>query len=217
MLLLVLTIAAGIVAPMRACGGLPSGYAPIIAFELARTPADLVALFGSEPSPCRDALTSTMRRATIGDYVAYMPAYGAFLIAAFVAMRAQRRRLANVGITLAIIALVGDALENACLFAILEHPVDDTLSLARLPWATNVKWVALGVLAIVSLPAIVTRGAWGKLGATLSLLAPLGVLATIVAPQRFGPFIALGITLNWIALMAIVARDSFGKKSVAPA
>lgn len=200
---------------MRACGGLPTGYAPIIAFELARTPADLVALFGSDPSPCRETLLTTMRKATIGDYLAYMPAYGAFLIAAFAAMRAERRRLANVGIALAIVALIGDALENACLLPILDHPVDDTAALAWLPWATNLKWVALGVLAIVSLPVIVSRGAWGKLGATLSLLAPLLVVASLVAPQRFGPFIALGITLNWVALMAIVARDSFAKKRVA--
>lgn len=200
---------------MRACGGLPSSYAPIIAFELARTPADLSALFGTEPSPCRDALTATMWRATIGDYVAYMPAYGAFVIAAFAAMRAKRRRTANLGITLAIVALLGDALENACLFGILSHPVDDSVALACLPWATSLKWGSLGALALVSLPAILARGAWGKLGATLSLLAPLLVLAAIVAPQRFGPFIVLGITLNWVALIAMVARDSFAAKPTA--
>ena len=42
------------------CGGLPKNYAPIIAFELARTQADLDAIFGTQPDTCRADMIAAM-------------------------------------------------------------------------------------------------------------------------------------------------------------
>ncbi len=42
------------------CGGLAKNYAPIIAFELARSIADLHAIFGDAPSACRSAIAARM-------------------------------------------------------------------------------------------------------------------------------------------------------------
>lgn len=213
LLVLVLTVVSGIVARMVPCGGLPKTYAPILAFELARTPTDLVALFGAEPSACRDVLITTAHRATIGDYALYMPAYGLFLLAWFVALRARRPSLARAGIALAVIALVGDALENVCLFGILAQPVSESPALAWLPWATNVKWVALGAIGVLVAIAVGSRGVAGKIGARFALIAPLGVVASIVSPPLFGPLLALAVAVSWVVMLVVAGRDGFARST----
>ena len=46
--------------PPKPCGALPANYAPIIAFEMARSVADLQAIFGVEPGECRDAMRANL-------------------------------------------------------------------------------------------------------------------------------------------------------------
>src|SRR5262245_26081184 len=58
-----------------ACGGLQQGYAPILAFELARSAGDLHALFGDANTACRTTLVTALDRTNWLDTLVFIPIY----------------------------------------------------------------------------------------------------------------------------------------------
>lgn len=202
-LLLALT-AVSLVTKPTPCGSLPASYPPIIAFELARDGADLAALFGS-PGACRDAMVKAMDLANTVDIVAFIPAYALFLFAWFAAMRTRSAAWARAGMAITVIAALGDLVENACLFGLTPELDAGSPWLARLPWATGVKWLALGVAGLCAAAILVRGTRAAKVGAALCLAAPLATVAAMIAPARVGPVLATGVAVSWIAcLVAIV-------------
>jgi hypothetical protein len=191
--------------PPKPCGDLPASYPPIIAFELARTGADLHALFGEGPGPCRDAMVAAMDRTNVLDLALFIPAYGTFLLAWFLGRR--RGRLATVGVALAAIAVAFDLLENLCLLGLTPAIDPSSAWLARLPWATGGKWLALGAAALLAGVALVDRGRLRQLGAALCALAAIDTVAALAAPATFGPSLGLTVGLAWLVmLLDAVAR-----------
>src|SRR5262249_23261131 len=77
---LLLSLSASFLEPVKVCGPLPANYQPIIAFELARSVEDLQALFGATPSECRDKMAARMDLTNRIDCFVYIPLYGAFVI-----------------------------------------------------------------------------------------------------------------------------------------
>jgi hypothetical protein len=59
LLVLAVTLLSATQEPVRPCGNLPQNYAPIIAFELARSADDLAAIFG-DAEPCRSTVVERM-------------------------------------------------------------------------------------------------------------------------------------------------------------
>lgn len=200
-LLLVLT-ALSLVTKPTPCGGLAASYPPIIAFELARDGADLAALFGA-PGACRDEMVKAMDLANTIDVVAFIPAYALFLFAWFAAMRPGR--WARAGMAIVVIAALGDLVENACLFALTPELDAGSPWLARLPWATGAKWIALGAAGVCAAAILAPGRAAAKLGAVLCLAAPITTIGAMIAPAQVGPVLASGVAVSWIAcLVAIV-------------
>jgi hypothetical protein len=81
LLVLAVTLLSATQEPARPCGNLPQNYAPIIAFELARSAADLDAIFGTEP--CRATMVARMDAINLVDVLVYIPAYGLFMACFF--------------------------------------------------------------------------------------------------------------------------------------
>ncbi len=210
-LLLVLT-AISLLAKPTPCGGLAASYPPIIAFELARDGADLAAIFGG-PGACRDEMVKAMDLANVIDLAAFIPAYALFLVAWFAAHRVRSRRWAIAGMTMAIVAALGDVVENACLFALTPELDASSPWLARLPWATAVKWLALGAAGVCAAAILVRGRTAARIGAVLCLAAPITTIGAMAAPATFGPILATGVAASWIVCLVAIVPTSYRTSS----
>jgi hypothetical protein len=211
LLVLAVTLFAATQEPARPCGNLPQNYAPIIAFELARNAADLEAIFGTQ-EPCRAEMIEHMDAVNLVDVLVYVPVYGVFMVFFFLGMRGRHASLAILGLRISVIAVLGDYAENACLMNLT--PQLDTASpwFALLPWATGIKWLALGAAAAVAAAVYVkSAGArlWNLLAALMCAAAFLSTAAAIAVPSMFGPLVGVGVGLSWIAYLITAAAASF--------
>jgi hypothetical protein len=198
-----LAVASVVTRPMP-CGDLPSTYPPILAFELARSSHDLLDIFGPVGEPCRRHLIAVMDSANLVDIALFTPAYALFLIAAFVGLGRRGRPWARVGVGLAALAAAADVGENLCLFALTPALSAQSSAMAALPWATGVKWLALGGAGLAAAVAL-----WPgerrhhQVSAALCMITPLATIAAIVDPHRFGPLVGTGVAASWLMLLAV--------------
>ncbi len=191
-----------------ACGNLQPGYAPVIAEELARSAADLQAIFGVGPSACRSTLAARIDFITWADCLAFIPAYGVFVAFFFIAMARRDERSALLGFILAVVAVVADYLENVCLFQLTAAPDAPGFSLMVLPWATGAKWLALGLAGAVGGTILIQSGRVNYPAAALCGLGFFGTVLGIANPHLFGPLISNAVTLSWIVFLVVVLRGS---------
>jgi hypothetical protein len=216
LLVLVVTLFGATQEPVRPCGNLPQNYAPIIAFELARSAADLEAIFGTEPdhwdSSCRALVIEQLDAINVVDVLVYIPVYGVFMAFFFLGMRARHASLGTLGFRIAVIAALGDFAENACLMNLTPQLDSTSTWFALLPWATGIKWLGLGVAAAIA-AAIYVKSAgtrwWNYLAALLCAAAFLSTVAAIAVPSKFGPLVGLGVGLSWIVYLVTAAVASF--------
>ncbi len=193
-----------------ACGDLDPRYAPILAFELARSQADLDALFGAEPSACRDAMVGAMDLANWADLAVFIPAYGLFVVGFFASFQGRAPARAREGALLLALGVIFDGLENACLLSLTPSLDGSSLALTLLPWMTGVKWMALALAALPEAAILWQGGRVSRLGAVLALGAPVGTIAALISPATFGRFVALAIVLAWVPCLVSVAARSRG-------
>jgi hypothetical protein len=208
-IVLLLALAALVQPGMVACGGLAKGYAPVIAEELARTLADLQAIFGSGPSACRTALQGQLNIVTWIDCLAFVPAYGVFLLFFFLGLVPRDDRSSFIGFVLSALAVIGDYVENVCLFQITAAPDAAGFSLAVLPWATGLKWLALGLAAAVGGTILIQSGRMNYPAALACFFAALGTALGIANPHLFGAYISNAVTLSWLVFLIVAIRGAF--------
>lgn len=211
LLVLAVTLLSATQEPVRPCGNLPQNYAPIIAFELARSADDLQAIFGTQ-EPCRSSVVERMDAINLVDVLVYIPAYGVFMAFFFVGMRARSAALATLGLRVAVVAALGDFAENACLMTLTPAVDPSSAWFALLPWATGVKWLGLGVAAAIA-AAIYAKSAgaraWNIVAALLCAAAFLSTAAAIAVPAMFGPSVGLGVGLSWLMYLITAAAAAF--------
>lgn len=201
--------------PVQPCGGLKPGYAPILAFEMARSVADLHAIFGTAASACRETMVAQMNRIDWADSFFFIPIYTAFIVFFFLGARTRDARLAWIGVILAITALGGDYTENSQLFHLSADPDHASMALAILPWVTAVKWIALGLAGGVA--GLIFAKA-GGLYYVLSAACFLGLIVTIAAianPDALGAQLSNAITLSWLSFLIVDLLESFRRSSSA--
>ena len=187
----------------RTCGTLASHYPPIVAFELARSEDDLKAIFGDgrrRVARCRANAIAAMDTINHVDFALFMPAYGLFLGAAFLGLRRRGRRGADTGVALVGLGLVADVVENVCLLG-LTPALDPTSTwLAVLPWATGVKWLALGGAGAVAAIALWHGQRGSRVSAALCMATPLATILAVADPHRFGALVTTGMAASWAIL-----------------
>jgi len=199
LLLLAVVIYSALQPAMGVCGGLDPTYQPIIAFELARSVADLHAIFGAAPGTCREALTAQFAFLNTGDNLLFIPLYGVFLVFFFLGMR--HTKLARAGALLVIAACLADYIENACLFRIAINPDVQSPALSLLPWATGVKWMGLAIAGAIGGIILSRRGGWRWIVAGLCFAGAVLVTLAIIAPHNFGRFASNGVTISWVVFL----------------
>ena len=215
LIVLALTVASMLQEPAQPCGGLPKNYAPIIAFELARTQADLDAIFGTQTDTCRTDMIAAMDTINWIDVIVFVPLYGAFLLFCFAGLRTRDRRLANAALTGSAIAIVFDYAENACLMNLT--PALDAASpwFTALAWATGVKWLALGTGCALAAILLGWRAPRRVFPGLLCIPGALISVAAVIDPARFGPYLGAGIGLGWISLLITAATGSLSRPDAA--
>jgi hypothetical protein len=180
-LVLALTLFSATQAPVKPCGNLPQNYAPIIAFELARSAADLEAIFGTQ-DPCRSEVVERMDAINLVDVLVYIPVYGAFMAFFFLGMRGRHASLGTLGFRIALAAALGDFAENACLMNLTPQLDPSSLWFTLFPWATGIKWLGLGVA---------------------------GAIAAAIYVKSSGARVGLGVALSWVAYLITAGTAAF--------
>jgi hypothetical protein len=211
LLVLAVTLLSATQEPVRPCGNLPQNYAPIIAFELARSADDLQAIFGTQ-EPCRSTVVERMDAINLVDVLVYIPVYGVFMAFFFLGMRARHAALGTLGFRVAILAALGDYAENACLMSLTPAVDPSSAWFALLPWATGVKWLGLGVAAAIAAAIYVKSTRARALSCAAALVCAAAFVSTaaaIAVPARFGPLIGLGVGLSWLVYLVTAAAAAF--------
>jgi hypothetical protein len=215
LLVLAVTLLSATQEPLRPCGNLPQNYAPIIAFELARSADDLQAIFGkSGPllERCGARVVVRMDAINLVDVLVYIPAYGVFMAFLFLGLRSRDATLGTLGFRISVMAALGDFAENACLMNLTPALDPSSIWFALLPWATAVKWLGLGVAAaIAALIHVKSTCArvWNSVAALMCAAAFFSTVLAIAAPRTFGPFVGLGVGSSWLAYLITAAGAAF--------
>lgn len=188
------------------CGSLPAGYAPVIAFELVRSVADVHAIFGSAPGACRAAIAHQMDYINTIDSEVFIPVYGLFLIFFFQGRRGKNGGIAFLALSITVVACLADYVENFALFHLSADP-DHATWIPLLVGATETKWIGLGIAGALAVPLL-----WnGWLGWAAVLLCGIGLVAsllTIPMSSTVGPHLSNAIALGWLLFFAVDIREA---------
>lgn len=207
---LAVSVMFGRVPGLTPCG--PSGGASaVIALELARSAADVTALFGSEP--CTSRLIAAQREALWLDMLAFIPAYLLFLLSAVVALRRASLGLALVAFNLVLIAGALDFVEGLILFKLLGNLPGEARAFTGLFWTVRPKFAMLG-LAELLLALMLWRGALAaKLAA--GVMAAGGVVALVyLFRSPHDPAMMKGHTVAWSALLAVAVLGTLRPRAL---
>lgn len=204
---LLVSIYFAITAPV-ACGGLAQGYAPVVAEELARTAADLHAIFG-DPGACRSTIAAKLNLVTWIDSGLFIPAYGAFLLFFFLGIVPRDEQASLIGFLFAAVAVVADYAENICLFQVTASPDVAGIALALLPWATGIKWICLGLAGMMGGAVLLEKGGENYPAAAACGLALMGAVLGVVNPHLFARYLPSAIALSWLVFLVVAVRGAF--------
>jgi hypothetical protein len=204
---LALTIAGALQPSPPVCCSLPARYAPIIAFELARSVRDLHAIFGAVPGACRSAIASRLDFINWIDSLLFVPVYGAFLVFFFIGRAEKNRTIASLAIAITLLACLADYVENYALFRLSADP-DSNTWIPLLIGATETKWVGIGIAGALAVP-LLWEGWFGWLAAIACGAGLVAALMTIPASAQVGSFLSNAIGLGWLVFFAVDIRHSF--------
>ena len=203
-----MTLVLALIGP-RQIGPLPPGFiTPVMAFEFAETPAEVLTMF--QPT----GAAAAMDRVNRWDFL-YMALYNGFLgMFALAAARHSGRRFFYIPAALALVILAGDALENVQLLGLTYRTTLDGGSLdallGRLRFYTWLKWGGLALYGL--LIAVYFRGLpgrWRWVAPVVVLPAVLAVLA-LVARGLPHELMALGVGVMFVLLTVFAWRAAGG-------
>lgn len=200
------SFAFGEIPRLIACGAYDGSgqLGPILAFELAKTPGDVAALFGA--GTCRATFTAAQDTGLWLDAFGFIPSYTLFLALAAVAASRGRLRLAIVAML--VIAGLSDEIEGVLMWRIMDNLPGVSAQLDALWWAVHIKFalLALGTTAI-GLALLGKFKLWPML---FGLIVAVGGAAAIYGfwtlPNRM---MMAGFTYAWFAILATAIVASF--------
>lgn len=176
---------------------------PVLAFEFARTPAHLEAVFGAPGDPLRASRIDRMIAGNLLDYL-FMVVYGSFVLAFFGATTTMtgERRWWYAG-WLGPLAALSDAIENALLLSINADMARTQAELAVLQLPVWTKFVALAAAWGLAAWALARQRAW--LPALLCAPATVAIWIGLAAPLQRGELAVSFIALGWAAMLGWAA------------
>lgn len=189
-----------------------AGYgSPVIAFEFARSQADLLGIFGPVSDPLQVSRLAAMRSGNEQDYV-YMLLYAGFLASGCIALwRELRSRHLLAAAALPVLAALSDAWENWLLLDIQAAFTigDYSPAMASLPWPVGAKFLLLAITNVAIGHAMTQMGRWWQFVGTLVIGATLPVAMALVAPPDFGWTLVASIGSGWVVLLGMAAIGSW--------
>ncbi|CDO58451.1 hypothetical protein BN1012_Phect237 [Candidatus Phaeomarinobacter ectocarpi] len=182
--------------------GIEPGYgSPVIAFEMARSVADLHAVFGTPDDPERDRRIAMMDDGNIWDFP-FMIAYGLF-IALFLraAGTASGNSIWYLLAMLGIIAGAADAIENNILLG-LTADIEGAPDIGLLAYPVWTKFLSIMITGVAAGVVIATQGRhfWRILGVVAAASALL-TLPAFYDPSTYGALLTLGVTICWVIML----------------
>ena len=191
---------------LAACGAYESAeqLGPILAFELAKTPGDVAALFGA--GACRATLVTAQIDGLWLDALGFIPSYTLFLSLAAIA--ATRGRAQHAIVAMLVIAGLSDEVEGVIMWRIMGGLPGTPAQFDALWWAVHVKFglLALGTTAI-GLALLGKFRLWPML---FGLIVTVGGAAAIYGFWTLpNQMMMAGFTYAWFALLATAMVASF--------
>jgi hypothetical protein len=209
----VCSFAFGKIPGLVACGAFAGSgqLGPILAFELARIPADVAALFGS--GACRATLVDAQVKGLWLDALGFIPSYTAFLVLAAVA--ASRGRVQRAIVAMLVIAGLSDEIEGLVMWRIMGNLPGTDGQLGALYWAVHVKFALLAIgTTLIGLELIRTTRLWPML---FGLVVAVGGGAAIYGFWSLpNAMMMAGFTYAWFALLVTAIVASFAAGVFAP-
>lgn len=190
----------------------------VIDFELARTGAELIAIFDAPGSECRGLSITAMDAINTLDVWAFIPAYSLFCIsgALFLSDGAVWRPLAFAAVASAVLAAGADYLETTTLLNITR---DIERGAALAPVSAFAAWTKFALLAAHALfcagLAYLSAQRRTILGVLL-ILPTFGVLALAIDHTRYAMVLNATFALAWFALLFAAVRVLVPAKGAPP-
>lgn len=210
--ILLLVVLLGIFPP--GAPGLPDGYVtPVIAFEFARTPEDVRAIFDITPADAREAYIEKMDRGNRLDF-AFMVVYSLFLfLFSIKCYEAKGSKILLMGAFFSVSALAGDIIENIQLLGITENLAVGTFQghLYLLHIFTWIKWMSIClVFAVLSL-YFYSGTVFSKILSLFGVLALAAGIAAFFMGPVMKEVLAIVVGLDFFLLTAysFVYRKGF--------
>ena len=197
------------VVPSQTCTGRQApGTSAFLAYQLARTTADIEAVFGPQDDPCRAAMVARLNLINKVDLIGFIAIYSGFFGSFFLALkRSGNEGIARIGFVAVVFTLLCDVLETSIQLYITSSLPGTVTSLVFLTIGDTGKFLGLGIVGVCVGAAMLARG--GLLGRLTGTASFVGALMIVVGFNYFPaqPGIFAGETLLWLAtwLYAVVA------------
>lgn len=180
----------------------------VLLFEVARSAADLEAVFGPADGACRAKVVAAMDAINTLDVWVFIPAYTAFVSFAALFLSGGRiRALTLAAIGMAVSALGCDYLETFNLLSYTPELTPTPESLTQTATAAWLKFFALGLNGIALAGLCFTAAPRRRILGALLCLPFIGV-ALMFADLRFIPAQTLGFFAGWLPLLVMAAKTA---------
>lgn len=206
-----ITVAFSVLPEVAAAGAC---WAPgkVVDFELARTLAQLLKVFGPPADACRAPIVVAMDAVNQLDVKAYIPSYTAFAICAAMFLGGEfRRPLVLAAIGVALVALAGDYLETFTLLRITQGLDGSADLLARSSLGAWIKFAALALHAFL-LARICMAGDTRRPILAMLLLLPMAGTAFAAIDNSRAALMTYALILAWTPVLLVAARDLVRKR-----
>lgn len=186
------------IAGLRACTVAPD---PIVALEMALSPAAVAALF---PEPCKASLIAAQMQALRIDTFGFIPVYAAFLIVSAIAVGRivppSGRALIKPAIVLTILAAIFDLIENSRMYAIIGDLPGSRGEIDVLMVVARAKFVLLSVVLMLIGIMHVKSSGWQRWLGIATVVGGALCAVAVFTNQELMPF---GASFAWLSLLII--------------
>ncbi|WP_340644689.1 hypothetical protein [Phenylobacterium sp.] len=184
----------------------------VVDFELARTLAQLLNVFGPPADACRAPIVTAMDAVNDLDVRAYIPSYTAFEICAAMFLGGSfRKPLVMAAIGVALVALAGDYLETLILLQITQAVDGSADLLARSSAGAWIKFAGLALNALL-LSRICMASDTRRPILALLLLLPMVATAFAAIDNSRAALMTYALILSWTPILLVAARDLVRKR-----
>jgi hypothetical protein len=202
----------GLSAPPTPCGD--GGPPPAIAFQIARSSADLFNIFGPEPSECQSGVISGLRAGGRGDLFLFIPVYVAFLVSIMMAIPKPSRLATSFLATTLSFAVAGDIAETATQLYILDHLGSATSFLSALIAGNGFKTVGLSLFMLCLAAVLWTEHAMTSYFTAIILVTFASVRTAGFVIEEVRPLAPLTALAAFVVLWAYAGVRLVGQRAL---